>query len=108
MNQEGVSEIEIEFQSTMELLIGNDVLNLLSDIEFLNSWDELYNSCSWATVYQGKEFVSTWYKIYHNQYLPIVVKETKSGKLSGLLTLARNKKGVIVGAGASQAEYQVW
>src|SRR3954453_16474917 len=86
--------------SQIEIVTGEKVQSLLSSIEFLNSWDELYNSCSWATVYQGKEFVSTWYKIYHNQYLPIVVKETKSGKLSGLLTLARNKKGVIVGAGA--------
>jgi hypothetical protein len=108
MNQEGVSEIEIEFQSTMELLIGNDVLNLLSDIDFLNSWNELYNSCSWATVYQGKEFVSTWYQIYYGKYLPIIIKETQVNKLTSLLTLAKDKKGLIVGAGAGQAEYQVW
>jgi hypothetical protein len=61
-----------------------------------------------ATVYQAKEFISTWYRVYQNKYLPVVVKETKEGKLTGLLTLARNNKGEIVGAGTSQAEYQVW
>jgi CelD/BcsL family acetyltransferase involved in cellulose biosynthesis/thymidylate kinase len=107
MRQQSLFKIDSN-SSLIEIVTGEKVQSLLSSIEFLNSWDELYNSCRWATVYQGKEFVSTWYKIYHSQYLPVVVKETKSGKLTGLLTLARSKKGVIVGAGASQAEYQVW
>jgi hypothetical protein len=100
--------IDIEPTSTVEMLIDHEVLSQFSDIDFLNSWDALYNSCSWATVYQSKEFVSTWYKMYHKKYLPIVVKGITEGKLTGLLTLAKDKNGLIIGAGASHAEYQVW
>ena len=98
----------MKLTNTIEILIDDEAFTLLSNIDFLDSWDALYNSCSWATVYQSKEFVSTWYKMYHKEYLPIVVQGVTSGKLTGLLTLAKNKSGLIIGAGASYAEYQVW
>ena len=107
MQQETLTKTKIE-SSLTELVTGEKVQALLSSIDFLNSWDSLYVECPWATVYQAKEFISTWYRVYQNKYLPVVVKETKEGKLTGLLTLARNNKGEIVGAGTSQAEYQVW
>src|SRR5690349_20798869 len=100
--------LKVNRQPNVELVVGEKVSSLLSSIDFLHSWDALYHACLWATVYQGKEFVSTWYEIYRDKYFPIIVRETTDGKLTGLVTLARNKKGEIVGAGASQAEYQVW
>jgi CelD/BcsL family acetyltransferase involved in cellulose biosynthesis len=94
-------------KGTTELLMGPPVLKLLEDAAFMQEWNNLYNACPWATVFQSPAFVATWYKIYRS-YLPILVKTETDGKLTGLLTLAKDKKGLITGAGAGQAEYQVW
>jgi len=101
-------EIPGESSEKVELLSGNEVLELISSKLFLEEWDKLYHQCPWATVYQRKEFVTTWYKIYHKVNLPIVVTATYGEQLTGLLTLAINEKGLIVGAGSNQAEYHTW
>jgi CelD/BcsL family acetyltransferase involved in cellulose biosynthesis len=90
------------------LMSGKEVLEMLSDTAFQEAWDSLYAECSWATVFQSRDFVSTWYQLYTMNYLPIMVKASQQGKLTGLLTMARNCQGGIVGAGDAQAEYQVW
>lgn len=94
-------------KGTTELLMGPPVLKLLEDASFMQEWNNLYNACPWATVFQSPAFVATWYNVYRS-YLPILVKTETDGKLTGLLTLAKDKKGLITGAGANQAEYQVW
>lgn len=94
-------------KGTTELLMGPPVLKLLEDASFLEEWKDLYNACPWATVFQSPSFVATWYQVYRS-YLPILIKTETDGKLTGLLTLAKDKKGLITGAGANQAEYQVW
>jgi CelD/BcsL family acetyltransferase involved in cellulose biosynthesis len=94
-------------KGTIELLMGPPVLKLLEDAGFMQEWNNLYNACPWATVFQSPSFVATWYNVYRS-YLPILVKTETDGKLTGLLTLAKDKKGLITGAGANQAEYQVW
>jgi CelD/BcsL family acetyltransferase involved in cellulose biosynthesis len=91
-----------------ELLVGKDVINLLEEIRFLGEWNQLYQNCSWATVFQSPSFVATWYRIYQHDFVPVLIKNECAGKLTGLLTLAIDKKGLITGAGANQAEYQVW
>ncbi|WP_081169891.1 GNAT family N-acetyltransferase [Niastella populi] len=95
-------------KGTVELLMGPPVLKLLEDPGFLDEWNQLYHNCPWATVFQSPCFVATWYRVYGSAYLPILIKSENAGKLTGLLTLAKDKKGLITGAGASQAEYQVW
>jgi len=97
-------------QGSTELLAGEAVLNLLEDTRFMNGWNHLYNTCPWATVFQSPSFVATWYRIYAKEYkfLPIVIKTECAGKLTALLTLAKDNNGLITGAGANQAEYQVW
>jgi CelD/BcsL family acetyltransferase involved in cellulose biosynthesis len=92
----------------IELLVGEEALSLLKDASFLNKWDHLHSRCSWATIFQSSSFVATWYRIYEAAFLPIVAKTEDAGKLTGLLTLAEDKNGLISGAGANQAEYQVW
>ncbi|MHC2992000.1 hypothetical protein OB13_10520 [Pontibacter sp. HJ8] len=103
----------------IELLVGEEVFKLLSDEEVLRGWDSLYQSCPWATAFQSKEFVATWYRTYRNEYLPILVKAEDESGLTGLLTMAvkipdsgiadlSKKKVRIVGAGQFEAEYQVW
>jgi CelD/BcsL family acetyltransferase involved in cellulose biosynthesis len=101
------SLIKIE-SKTINLFTGSKALSLLSEAQFSKEWDDLYKSCKWATVYQAKEFVLTWYEIYCNRYLPVIVTEINEGRLTSLLALAKDENGLIVGAGASQAEYQVW
>lgn len=91
-----------------QLLVGKEVLNLLEDPGFINAWTHLYNTCPWATVFQSPSFVVTWYRVYGSAFLPILIKTEHEGKLTGLLTLAKDKNGLITGAGAAQAEYQVW
>lgn len=93
--------------TTTELLMGPPVLKLLEDAGFMEEWHNLYTVCPWATVFQGPSFVATWYNVYRS-YLPILIKTEIDGKLTGLITLAKDKNGLITGAGANQAEYQVW
>jgi CelD/BcsL family acetyltransferase involved in cellulose biosynthesis len=94
--------------SSTELLVGPAVLNLLEDSRFIDGWNHLFNTCPWATVFQSPSFVTTWYRIYGTAFLPVLIKTEYAGKLTGLLTLAKDKNGLITGAGANQAEYQVW
>ncbi|WP_207511008.1 GNAT family N-acetyltransferase [Longitalea luteola] len=91
-----------------EILTGEQVLNLIKDPAFIESWNELFNACPWATVFQSSSFVATWYQFYEKEFLPILVKTEYAGKLTGLLTLTKGKNGLITGAGTNQAEYQVW
>ena len=108
MQIENPIEVKTAPLITVDLVIGENVLELLSDEKFLKDWDQLYHNCPWATVFQSKEFVSTWYNIYNKKYLPILVKAISGGELTGLLPLCRVKDGLIVGAGHGEAEYQVW
>jgi Protein involved in cellulose biosynthesis (CelD) len=91
-----------------ELLTGDAVLQLLDDSRFMEAWHRLFNACPWATVFQSPGFVATWYRLYGKELLPVLVKTEYAGKLTGLLTLVKDKNGLITGAGANQAEYQVW
>lgn len=98
----------METNTNVEILEGSEALNLLTREEFLVQWDALYHVCPWATVFQSKEFVGTWFKLYQIKYRPIIVKATQNGKLNGLLTLAMLDKGELHGAGGKHAEYQTW
>ncbi|MFD2247989.1 GNAT family N-acetyltransferase [Pontibacter ruber] len=103
----------------VEILVGDDVFKLLTEERFLSKWDVLSANCTWGTVFQSREFVSTWYRVYQHAYLPILIKAEKEDKLEGLLTMAvacsdsqrqnlDKLKGRIVGAGQFDAEYQTW
>src|SRR5690606_12678882 len=68
---------------------GDAAYTLFDDPEFQEKWDALYSSCSWATAFQSRIFVASWYKIFKNKFYPIVVlSETEDGTLSGLLPMA--------------------
>ncbi|MGV3639481.1 MAG: GNAT family N-acetyltransferase [Adhaeribacter sp.] len=93
---------------TTEVLVGERVIQALTESSFQQDWDELYAACSWGTVFQSRAYVATWYGVYGLEYLPVIVRTFSAGRLEGLLTLAQEKSGRLVGAGAEQAEYQVW
>jgi CelD/BcsL family acetyltransferase involved in cellulose biosynthesis len=92
------------------LLIGTDADSLLQTQTFQQQWNSLYLSCPWATIFQGWDFVTTWYQIYREPYKPVVVKEVLAdGSLGGLLTLAVTPDSKqLIFAGAEQAEYHTW
>ncbi|WP_299761787.1 GNAT family N-acetyltransferase [uncultured Pontibacter sp.] len=101
--------LEVESTSATELLVGDEVLQLMSDQNFIEAWHALYGDCEWATVFQSPEFVSVWYQTFHHKNLPILVKEEQGGKLTGLLTLAKNVQGLgITAAGGWDAYYHTW
>jgi len=98
-----------EKEEILELLVGNEVYRQLEDKTFLTDWDALYAACPWATAFQGRGFVCTWYNIYRHRQTPILVKAMQEGRLTGLLTLTKEPAGrVITGAGNREAGYQTW
>ncbi|SIT75415.1 GNAT family N-acetyltransferase [Pontibacter indicus] len=105
--------------SSTSLLIGKEFWELYADNNFQKNWDSLYRNCSWATAFQSREFVMPWYQVFAKEYLPVVVTSHINGELCGLLTMALPNSGAsidqlglsriqIIGAGAYEAEYQVW
>ncbi|WP_158859267.1 GNAT family N-acetyltransferase [Lunatibacter salilacus] len=104
--------ITLNTQSKIELLIGEEVTAFIEDPVFLRKWKELYDTCTWATVFQSSEFVKNWYSIFTHKYLPILVKFEKEDELAGLLTMSikRNGQGklFIVFAGHGESDCQTW
>lgn len=103
----------------LDLLTGDEALNLIDDFSFRESWRNLYNSCPWSTVFQSWEFAASWYHVFRGEYLPVIVKSESEGRLNGLLTMAiptsdltdtASKFGSvrIIGAGEYEAEYHCW
>src|SRR5262249_8555461 len=94
----------------IEVLTGFDVDRVIDNREFREKWRRLFNACPWASVFQGEDFVTTWYAIYRSQYTPVIaIGSTTDGELAGLFTLAiTNDSGQLVAAGDKHAEYQAW
>src|SRR5690606_6044280 len=108
-------ERDIVFSSVFEvqLIKGPDVYEILTNEQFLTNWDKLYDRCPWSTVFQSRDFVTTWYSTFKDSYFPIIVKYESEGQLFGLLTMAiKNKndggKLFIVAAGHGEADCQTW
>ncbi|GAB3662519.1 hypothetical protein GCM10028791_37620 [Echinicola sediminis] len=110
-----LEKITVEIKEGLNLLQGEQAKNLLSNPSFQEAWDLFYDSCPWATVFQHRKFVTTWYKHYEHDFAPLVIYQQSKGKISGILTMAipkdhqHKKRGVrIIGAGQYDAEYQTW
>jgi CelD/BcsL family acetyltransferase involved in cellulose biosynthesis len=105
---------------SFELLTGEAVIALLStDSGFQQSWDLLFDSCPWATVFQSRAFIAAWYKAYRHEYCPVLVKHIEQGQLNGVLAMAimntpannnagTTKGGRITAAGHYDGLYQTW
>lgn len=94
----------------IEILIGDDAVRLISDPRFRKQWKALYDKCPWRTVFQGEDFVVTWYETYQSRFSPIlVVGKNGDRELTGLFALATDKEsGKLVVAGANNSEYHAW
>lgn len=108
------TENKLQEDYSLELLMGKEVFELLSKPRFQSDWDTLYESCSWATIFQSRGFVTGWYQVYKEVHLPIIIKATRGGRLSGLLTMTlldgviKTNAKRISGAGHFDAVYQTW
>ncbi|MEJ8801472.1 GNAT family N-acetyltransferase [Pontibacter sp. H249] len=101
-------ESEVATKS-LEILVGAQVYKALESVQFQDEWDRLYERCRWSTVFQGRVFTSTWYKIHSERQEPVLVRAVQGGRLTGLLLLSSIKgSALIVGAGNADAEYQTW
>jgi hypothetical protein len=93
----------------IQVLVGQEVMKVISDPEIIQQWDELYEQCSWATIFQSSQFVSCWYTHYADVHTPILVMSWHKGKLTGLLALADRIPDLgIAGAGGYDAYYHLW
>jgi CelD/BcsL family acetyltransferase involved in cellulose biosynthesis len=108
MLAESTRAVNVLNKSGVGLYQGEAAWQQLSNMSFLAEWDKLYEDCPWATVFQSRAFVTTWYETYRHEYLPLFIVSFEANKLAGLLLLAKSKYGTILGAGENQAEYQVW
>jgi CelD/BcsL family acetyltransferase involved in cellulose biosynthesis len=84
--------------------------DLVQDPCFIADWKRLYSESSWATVYQGPDFVRVWYDTYRIEFTPVlVIGRNEAGELAGLFTLVlEHASGRLIAAGASHAEYHAW
>jgi CelD/BcsL family acetyltransferase involved in cellulose biosynthesis len=96
----------------MKLVIecDNSALSQLADRRFLEAWDNLYNACPWAMVYQSPAFITAWYETYHELYQPVIISGWSSdAALLGLLLLGKSESGEKwVTAGHHLAPYSGW
>lgn len=94
----------------LSLLTGRDAVDLAQSPAIQSKWKALHAACPWATACQHPDFVLPWYQLYQERFLPVLVlAESASGELQGLLTLARSPgSGAMTGAGERQAEYHAW
>lgn len=94
----------------LKLHIGSQALMLVRSEEFQSKWKSLYDGCPWVTAFQHPDFVTPWYELYYEKFLPVIVLgEAEDKSLVGLFTLALHENGKkLVGAGERQAEYQGW
>ena len=103
-----LSPSNIDKDNCIELLVAEEVINKFRDSLNKNQWNSLVDHCPWATGFQQWKFVKAWYELYQESYLPVLIIEKKGEDLSGIFPLAMDNNGWIIGAGADQAEYQVW
>lgn len=111
------TNVSLNDMRSIELVTGSAVIDLLLKPAFQESVDLLFESTTWATVFQSRRYITAWYQVYHHKHLPVLVIAVEKGKLTGLLPMVIldtkandriNKRNRITGAGHYDAEYQSW
>jgi len=84
--------------------------NLLENPEFKQKWMDLYEKCSWASLFQDMRYLEIWNRHYKSVAEFIIVYETnENGELVGLFPLSRClKTNKLSAAGDYHSEYQSW
>lgn len=94
----------------IRILIGEEVLSIIQNKNFVEQWESLVSKCNKITVIQEYAFVSSWYLNYIDLFDPVLVLGYCSkDKMIGLIPLAFEKRiKRITHAGDYQAEYHGW
>jgi hypothetical protein len=87
---------------------GSSALEYFSDSTFIEQWDYLFNNCYWATAFQDRRYVYSWYTLYQLKYEPLLLVSYEEDTITGIFPLALTDDNKIVGAGHHQAEYKCW
>ena len=88
--------------------IGDAALTLMNEPSYTREWLDLYLRCPWATEGQDPRFIQVRSNIYQSVWQPVLIEQRQSGRLVGLLAMARQTKGNLVGGGAEDCEYNTW
>ncbi|MBT0809948.1 GNAT family N-acetyltransferase [Litoribacter ruber] len=95
--------------SDVQIFLGNEVYDFLEQKDYSSQWSNLYETCPWATVFQGLEFFKMFHEVYKQQYQPLLVVYFVDDKLKALLPLSfETSDGRITGAGVNDAHYHAW
>src|ERR1044072_6136329 len=71
-----------------ELITGDAVITLLcTNGGVQQSWDSLFDSCPWSTVFQNRSFIAAWYQTHRHEHCPLLIKHTEQGQLKGILAM---------------------
>ncbi|MCL6260437.1 GNAT family N-acetyltransferase [Aquiflexum sp. TKW24L] len=89
-----------------KVLLPSQSRALALDQRFLMAWDELYSTCPWATVFQSRDFILTWFDCFF-EFQPTILTDWDGKTMHGLWILTESKRG-FSGPGLDLAEYQVW
>lgn len=93
---------------TVELICGDEIRIWLDAPGNIESWNFIYEACSWRTPYLSSHFFLTWIECYGDMHEPLLaIGKDALGAVVAIMPLAR-AHGSITGAGAHQAEYQGW
>lgn len=94
----------------MRIETGSDAAGLLQSDDFLDRWNELWDACPWATLFQSPSFTCIWYDVYSSSFQPAIIFDSNSqNDLTGLLLLAESTvDGTLSCVGSHHAEYDTW
>ncbi|MDE1464614.1 GNAT family N-acetyltransferase [Spartinivicinus poritis] len=89
------------------LVTGLAAEQLLTNQQFINQWQQLYNQSSIAYSFQSQPYVNSWWQAYHHNYDLAFSLGYDNNQLVACLPLCI-RGNQITAAGNHQAEYQAW
>ncbi|MCX4024980.1 GNAT family N-acetyltransferase [Endozoicomonas sp. SM1973] len=89
------------------LVTGLAAEQLLTNEQFINQWQQLYNQSSIAFSFQSQPYVNSWWQAYHHNYDLAFSLGYHNNQLVACLPLCI-RGNQITAAGNHQAEYHAW
>jgi CelD/BcsL family acetyltransferase involved in cellulose biosynthesis len=93
-------------ENPINIFENNSLEQVFNDKVFCDAWDNLFFSCPWATVFQSRDFVTSWLECFHG-FSPIIITDWNGSSMAGLWVLVKANGG-FTAPGFDLAEYQVW
>ena len=98
-----------DYKIVTRTIRGQEVLKLIDTPDFIEQWNHLHRQTGGFSVLQSKEFLATWYKLYHETLEPVLCLAYRGQRAVGLMGLAWHKtENYLTHAGEFEAEYHGW